>query len=181
MDNPLKVIRTYNGYSLENLSNMTDVTRQYIDQLEKGFYEVPNFSVLKIYSRISGEELGVSELTRLYNEWRLHHRLESRERYNLRPIKDHLLQRRLMTSPVASAAGSVITRQPNFISSTGPRYVIFKQWREHYFQTQYEFSVAMCVRNKDVSRYESGQARAMPNNIRVAMGDLTDGFATELR
>jgi transcriptional regulator with XRE-family HTH domain len=183
MDNPLRIIRTYNGYTLEKISTMTDVTRQYIDQLEKGFYEVPNFSVLRAYSNITGNELSVGELNNSYSEWRIRNRLESVKRYGLQPIKEHLMQPHLTRKPPVDDAGGVkvVLRQPNFISDRQPRYRVFKNWREFYFTTQYEFCVAMCVRPRDVSRYEIGHARGMPHTLQVAMGNLTEGFAVEYR
>lgn len=175
--NPYKALRLSKAETQEGIAHITHISKQYISMVERGMYDHVNYKLTLYLIRDSG--LTETELERAYNEWRNAKREDTM--VNVNPLTITMINHMQTTaSPVATReAGSMKSSQPRIT----PEYRKFKNWRETYWKTPYEFCVDFCLRTYDVTRYEDGRMQGMPVAIQRVLEPfgLLKGFNVDKR
>lgn len=156
--NPYLALRLSKAETQEGIAHHTGISKQYISMVERGMYQKPNYKLTR--RLIEGTTITETELERAYKEWqkeRREHTIENVDPMSLSLANDL----RSRATPVAHSGASVSTSQPNYIK--------FRNWRETYWKSVYDFCVDFCLRTYDVTRYENGKMQGMPTVIQEVL------------
>ena len=159
--NPITQARELIGLTQTRLAMKTGISRQHVSKLEQGCHRKVNERVLKYLSDQLGGEPKPNEIQLGYTAWQQRHRRLALSQHRNNPIR-----------PVADFISSGVC-QPTNTETLIRWYLVFKAWREEYWNSQNEFCLDMCVKPFDVSKYEDGKLYSMPSYLREALEDVS--------
>ena len=140
--NPITDARLEKSLSGPALAKKLGLSRQYLNRAEQGTYTSLNPALLKWTSQALSIEVRSVEL---------------------RYVKFQKTTRRATTERIGPHQ---LVRPPG---NTEPGHVLFGRWRNGYWTSPTQFSIAFCVHSDAVQKYEEGVQLKMPATIKEAL------------
>jgi transcriptional regulator with XRE-family HTH domain len=140
--NPITDARLEQSFSGPALAKRLGLSRQYLNRAEQGTYTSLNPSLKRWVS--NALNISPESVHQRYVQFQKAQRRATTERVD--PVK---LERRS--------------------GDNEPGYIIFERWRNGYWTSPTQFSIAFCVHPDAVQKYEEGIQKRMPEQIRNAL------------
>ena len=146
MENPLKIRRLQAGWTQDDLANFAGVTHDNVVRNEQGLFNRPSPAILSTLVEYTGESS--EKITKEYTAWIANKRRSDSVR---RPM------RRIISFPAAHR----LTGHP------------FLLWRTAIFPgiSRIAFCQILCLHPATVLKYEKGEQRTMPSQIKDALSE----------
>lgn len=156
--NPVSYARMSAGLTKTALSNKLSVSRTFIIRAEQGCYETPGNKLGSFTTKTLN--IGRETLQERYENFQYEKRTGEVE----------------FRGPLLLGAEVVLNQADHLPDSHTPveiyPHLIFKKWREAYWNTIIGFSGSMCVHPSSVEQYESGKYKSMPIQLKDALESM---------
>ena len=147
--NPIRIARNMENLSQSALARRLGLSRPFIVRAEQGCYDKPGTPLTHYCARVM--KINPTQVLELYHLFQSSQRKET--------LAKHAGIETLAAPVAAPLELDDKDREILF------NHQLFQRWREGYWNTVTDFSVAMCVHPYSVAHYEDGDMYGMPKQL----------------
>lgn len=151
--NPIRYARSLDQLSQAKLARALAISRPFLIRVEQGCYKTPGDQLINYASKTL--EIPVEKINLMYINYQMMRRAIA-------------LESLMELTPISGPVAAQVIQEKSHSERVATRifnHQVFREWREGYWNSVSDFSVAMCVHPDSVRKYELGEMLRMPEQL----------------